>query len=126
MSSREEILRKTIESIVEDERLRSNFTDHEAQVILGWATHWLEKKILEAPEEEAEEVARWEKERVKNLISSLNNMLLYTRSPTMALAMGLVEKHLAGGMPFSTREILEWITALAELIWEKRRSHSQL
>ncbi len=122
MNAKEDILRKTIESIMEDERLRSNFTDHEAQVVLGWATHWLEKKILEAPEEEVEEIATREKEKVKNLISSLNNMLLYTRLPTMALAMGLVEKHLTQGVPFSTREILEWITTLAELIWEKRRA----
>jgi len=122
MNAKEDILRKTIESIMEDERLRSNFTDHEAQVVLGWATRWLEKKILEAPEEEVEEIATREKEKVKNLISSLNNMLLYTRLPTMALAMGLVEKHLTQGVPFSTREILEWITTLAELIWEKRRA----
>jgi len=122
MNAKQDTLRKTIESIMEDERLRSNFTDHEAQVVLGWATHWLEKKILEAPEEEVEEIATREKEKVKNLISSLNNMLLYTRLPTMALAMGLVEKHLTQGVPFSTREILEWITTLAELIWEKRRA----
>ncbi|MCS7286153.1 MAG: hypothetical protein RMK30_03610 [Anaerolineae bacterium] len=124
MSTREEILRKTVESLLEDERLRSNFTDYEAEAILGWATRWLEKRILTAPEEKIEEVARWEKERLKNFISSLNNMFLYTRSPTLALAMGLVEKHLNEGRPFSAREVIEWITSLAEIIWEKREGVS--
>ncbi len=122
MSVREEALRKAVESIAEDERLRSNLTDHEAEVLLKWAERWLEKKIMAAPEENAEEVAAREKDRVKNVMSALNNMLLYTRSPTLALAMGLVEKHLTEGRPFSTREILEFITNLAEVIWEKRES----
>ncbi len=122
MSAREEALRKAVESIAEDERLRSNLTDHEAGALLKWAERWLEKKIMAASDEEAEEVAAREKERVKNLMSALNNMLLYTRSPTLALAMGLAEKHLSEGRPFSTMEIIEFTTALAEMIWERRES----
>jgi hypothetical protein len=124
MSSREEILRRAVESLMEDERLRSNLTDYEAEVVLNWANSWLEKKILSAPEEKAEEIASKEKERVRNLLISLNNMLLYSRSPTLSMAVGLVEKHLNEGVPFSTKEILEWVTELAGIIWERRGSGS--
>ncbi len=120
MSRHEEILRRVVESLMEDERLRSNLTDYEAEILLRWANRWFEKKIMAAPEESVEETAAREKERVKNLLSALNNMLLYTRSPSLALAMGLAEKHLNEGRPFSTREILEFMTALAEIIWERR------
>jgi len=120
MRSREEILRLAVESLMEDERLRSNLTDYEAEVVMNWANNWLERKILSAPEEKVEEVARKEKERVRNLLISLNNMLLYSRSPTLSMAVGLVEKHLNEGVPFSTKEILELVTELAGIIWERR------
>ncbi len=124
MRSREEILRRVVESLMEDERLRSNLTDYEAELVLNWANSWLEKRILSAPEEKAEEVATKERERVKNLLISLNNLLLYSRSPTLSMAMGLVEKHLNEGVPFTTKEILEFITELARIIWERRGSGS--
>jgi len=120
MRSREEILRLAVESLMEDERLRSNLTDYEAEVVMNWANNWLERKILSAPEEKVEEVARKEKERVRNLLISLNNMLLYSRSPTLSMAVGLVEKHLNEGVPLSTKEILELVTELAGIIWERR------
>ncbi len=120
MRSREEILRLAVESLMEDERLRSNLTDYEAEVVMNWANNWLERKILSVPEEKVEEVARKEKERVRNLLISLNNMLLYSRSPTLSMAVGLVEKHLNEGVPFSTKEILELVTELAGIIWERR------
>ncbi len=122
MSSREEILRQAVESLMEDERLRSNLTDQEAEVVLNWASSWLEKRILSASEEKVEEVASKEKKRVRNLLISLNNLLLYSHSPTLSMAVGLVEKHLNEGVPFSTKEILELITELAGIIWERRGS----
>ncbi len=41
----EAIVRRVVEKLYEDERLRSNLTDVEAKIVLDWAVGWIERQV---------------------------------------------------------------------------------
>lgn len=75
MEAFEKVIQKTTERLYEDERLRSNLSDDEAQVVLGWAEEWVAAKITRADDENgARQIAQSELNRVRQAVSTMNTL----------------------------------------------------
>ncbi len=75
MARYDHIVQSAAESLLEDERLRSNLTDAEAKIVLDWALGWLTKQIDAAPDEaRAHAIRQGELARVRTIASAVNAM----------------------------------------------------
>ncbi len=121
MAKYDRVAKRAAESLLEDERLRSNLTDEEAKILLDWALEWLSAQIKKARSESAAtQVAKTELGRVRQVIGAVN-ALAKTASPmTLSQAIAAVEPQLQDGKPFSPDEVLTLVTLLANEVWLAR------
>ncbi|MCL5950218.1 MAG: hypothetical protein M1132_00610 [Chloroflexi bacterium] len=74
MPSFDQVISTACERLLEDERLRSNLTDAEANVVLNWAMDWLERSIRQARDEaEARRIAERDAPRVREAVLAIND-----------------------------------------------------
>ncbi len=126
---------KTVESAAEslfgDERLRSNLTDGEANLVLNWATGWLDKRAtLAAPAAGAptlakatgpKRVSQADIDRVRQMVSTINDIARKPGAPRLADAVtALAAGPAAGDQPLTRPEVLSLLTVLAQSLLELR------
>jgi hypothetical protein len=111
------IMRRAAESLYEDERLRSNLTDREATVVLGWAARWIEEQVgLAKDEMSASQVAQRTLARVRPVIVAINT--LAARSEVrLSEAVAALEPVLNIGQPVPRAQVFELLTVLATTMW---------
>ncbi len=109
------------ESLYEDERLRSNLTDAEAEVILTWATDWLADRASAARDEAgAQRIVQAETPRVRAALAAMNDAVAGSSAPTLAQAIAMLEPTLTGDKPFTREELLTLLSSLAGAAWKAR------
>ena len=120
MSSSFRIAERASENLYEDESLRSNLTDEQAEIVLRWASDWIAERAAAAKDEAAaaQTVAR-ELTRVRAVIKGLNN-LAAGPVPPLPGAVDALGPALTGSTPFSLEEILMLATTLASAAWKIR------
>ncbi len=107
-----------IEGLYEDERLRSNLEDHEAEVVLKWAEDWLTERAAQAHDEaSAKQIVEAESRRVRAVLGALNDLKPDSGLPE---AVAAIEPLLAGGKPFTREELLTLLTVLVSAAWKLR------
>lgn len=126
---------KTVESAAEslfgDERLRSNLTDGEANLVLNWATGWLDKRAnVAAPATGAPTVAKVsgprrvsqaDVDRVRQMVSAINDIARKPGAPRLADAVAaLAAGPAAGDQPLTRQEVLSLLTVLAQSLLDLR------
>ncbi len=121
MAASERIAENAVESLYGDERLRSNLTDAEANIVLKWATDWLAEHVSAASDDAtAEKVAKTETARVRSAVSALNALGKQTADLKFAPAVSTLEPILRGSKPFTREEIFSLLTALTSAAWNLR------
>ncbi len=109
------------EALYEDERLRSNLTDREANIILEWATAWLEEKAAAAKDEaSAQRIVQAERPRLRAALLALNDLAQDAEEGSLAAAVVALEPILTGGNPFNRDELLSLMTMLLSAAWRLR------
>ncbi len=69
------IAERAAESLYEDEKLRSNLTDSEAEIVLNWASEWLSAQVSAALDEAtAQKIAQTTGQQVRQVVSTLNSL----------------------------------------------------
>jgi hypothetical protein len=93
MGKYERIVQSAAEKLLEDERLRGNLTDDEANLLVNWAVERLESRVDRAQDETtARATAQAEVARLRPAMSKINALLAADKMPTtadVAKALGL-------------------------------------
>ncbi len=123
---------KTVESAAEglygDERLRSNLTDDEANLVLNWAVGWLEKRAnVPAPglamgskTPTAKRVSQASIDQVRQVVSSINGAARAPGTPRLDTTIPEILRPVVGDKPLTRQEVLKLLTVLAQTLWEMR------
>ncbi len=111
------------EALYEDERLRSNLTDSEANVVLTWATDWLTEQVNAASDAtKAQQIAQREAARVRAALSAFNALGKQGTSLNLAEALAAVAPVLESDPPFTREEIFTLLTALTSAAWQLHKT----
>jgi hypothetical protein len=90
MSKFESAVQSAAERLLEDEVLRSNLTDDEANVLINWAIEWLEGRVAESHDEAAaRQAAQIEIGRLRPALQEINNRLAASETPDAGVSSGL-------------------------------------
>jgi hypothetical protein len=93
MGKYERVVQSAAEKLLEDERLRGNLTDDEANLLVNWAVERLESRVDRAQDETtARATAQAEVARLRPAMSKINALLAADKMPTtadVAQALGL-------------------------------------
>jgi hypothetical protein len=118
----DKIVQNASESLLEDERLRSNLTDSEAKVVLDWAMGWIAEQVKTARDESsARQVAQAEVARVRKTAAALNALAAKNATPRLADALAAIDPVSAQASAALTREqVLTLATAFANTLWTLR------
>jgi len=85
MSKYEGVVQSAAEKLLEDERLRGNLTDDEANLLVNWAIERLESRVDRAQDETtARATAQAEVARLRPAMSKINALLAGGKTPTPA------------------------------------------
>jgi hypothetical protein len=114
----DKIVRRVTEPLYEDEKLRSNLTDDEARVVLGWAAQWIEMQVISAKgEPSAEQTAQRALARVQPVISAINALAAQPGELRLADAVVALEPFLEGNQKLSRSQVFELLTNFASAAW---------
>jgi hypothetical protein len=84
MGEYDSIIQSAAEKLLEDERLRGNLTDDEANLLINWAVGWLEGRVASTRDEAAARTAaQAEVARLRPAMQKINGLLADDKSPTM-------------------------------------------
>ena len=90
MSKFESIVQSAAERLLEDEVLRSNLTDDEANVLINWAIEWLEGHVATSRDEAAaRQAAQAEIGRLRPALREINRRLAAGEAPDAGMSPGL-------------------------------------
>jgi hypothetical protein len=110
--------------ILEDERLRGNLTDDEANLLVNWAVGWLESRVAGARDEAAARAsALAEVARLRPAMSKINALLVTGKTPTaadVALALGLPASRATSQALLDRKALIQTLTAQLTEEWSKR------
>jgi hypothetical protein len=121
MAPYEKIVQRATESLYADERLRSNLTDDEAKVVLGWAAGRIADQINFAPDgTSATQIARDESTRVRQVLTALNTLAKKPGALRFADAMAALEPVIQVRQAMPREQILKLATELASAVWTLR------
>ena len=121
MNSSYRIAESATEALYEDERLRSNLTDTEANVVLKWASDWLTAQVSAASDATAaQQIAQNETARLRPFLTALN--ALGKQGPELDLAKAVAATAPGlGDTTFTREEILTLLITLAGAAWQLRK-----
>ncbi len=111
------------ESLYEDEQLRSNLTDAEANIVLKWASDWLSQRVSAASDEAtAQQMAQDEVARVRSAVAAFNKLGKQSGNIRLSSAITTLDPILRGDRPFTREEMFSLLTALTTAAWELRKA----
>jgi transposase-like protein len=110
MGTFESIVQRAAEQLMENERLRSNLTDDEANTLLDWAIEWLESQVDKSPDEAtARQAAQAEVARLRPAMQEINRQLAAGKTPSVGLPAAM---SLAQALPCASRDRQSLIKSL--------------
>lgn len=130
MATPDKSVESASESLFGDERLRSNLTDDEANLVLNWATGWLDRRATLSPPPPGaavvakaaggKRVGQADIDRVRQAVSAINGVARKSGTPRLADAVAEIVPPLAGSQPLTRQEVLSLLTVLAQSLLEMR------
>ncbi len=124
MGSYESIVESAAEKLIEDERLRSNLTDDEANAVVDWAIAWLDGRASAAPDaESAGQVVQAELGRVRPAMQKINDLMVGGKMPALGRAvraLKLPKVQAAAGGAQDRLALIRTLTSLLTSNWEKK------
>ncbi len=123
MGNYDSIVQSAAEKLLEDERLRRNLTDDEANLLVNWAIHWLEDRLAQARDETAaHQIVQSEVTRVRPAMQKINDLLANDQVPALpaaARALGLSSKNMARRRPADRKAVIQTLVAQLTQAWRK-------
>lgn len=114
------VLESTLEALYDDERLRSNLADDEAEVVLDWASAWLTEQVSAAKNETAaKKIAQGELARVKPIVSTINDLAKKPGTPTLGDAVNALA--LKPQPPLTRAQTWRVLGLVASAVWQANR-----
>ncbi len=121
MAEYEAIVSNASESLLGDERLRSNLTDEEARIAIDWALGWLEKRICSARNEgDAKVIAQSELKRLRAFLAAINGVAAQPQAWSLSNTLSKTQAAIEGEKPFSRTEVFSLLFTLVEAAWQRR------
>jgi hypothetical protein len=118
------VVESAVEKILEDERLRGNLTDDEANLLVNWAVGWLENCVAGARDETAARAAALaEVARLRPAMSKINALLEAGKTPTaadVAQALGLPASRATSQALLDRKALIQTLTTQLTKEWGKR------
>lgn len=124
MGKYESVVQSAAEKLLEDERLRGNLTDDEANLLFNWAVEWLESRVDRAHDgTAARATAQAEAARLRLAISKINALLIAGKTPTaadVAPALGLPTPKTTAQGVLDRKSLIQILTFQLAEEWSKR------
>jgi hypothetical protein len=124
MSTFENIVQGAAEKLMEDERLRANLTDDEANVLINWAIEWLEGHMAKASNEAAaRQAVQAEVNRLRPAMQKINDLLVGDQVPVWSAAikaLGLSPAQTAAGKALDRIALIRSLTEQLTQAWRKQ------
>ena len=116
----EKTIQYAVESLYDDESLRSNMSDSESKIVLKWAASWIGSQLRSAADNaQASAVMQSELARVKGALKSFNALAARGGELRLADAISEFESPLHA-QSFQRDEIFKLLTVLTTAVWEMR------
>lgn len=123
MGKYDKLVQSAAEKLIEDERLRSNLTDEEANLLVDWAIRWLEDRLARVRDEAtARQIAQAEVTRLRPAMSKINDSLAGGKMPALSAALqtlGLTRSRAATN-PLDRKGLIQSLTAHLAEAWRKQ------
>jgi hypothetical protein len=124
MSTFENVIQSAAEKLMEDERLRANLTDDEANILVNWALEWLEGCVTKARDEAAaRQAAQAEISRLRPAMQKISDLLVSDKAPALPAAvkaLGLSPSGPAASKALDRKALIRSLTAQLAEEWRKR------
>jgi hypothetical protein len=121
MGAYEKVVQGAAEKLLEDERLRANLDDEEANLLVNWAIEWLEGSVTKARDEAtARQIAQKEATRLRPAMQKINDTL--SESKTSSPSAGAVSFGLSapGAAPRDRKALIRKMTTELAEAWRKQ------
>jgi len=118
MGKYNKVVQGTAEKLLEDERLRANLDDEEANLVVNWAIEWLEGSVTKARDEAtAKQIAQKEATRLRPAMQKINDTLSESKTPPAgAVSFGLS----ASSAPRDRKALIRKMTTELAEVWRKQ------
>jgi hypothetical protein len=124
MSTFENIIQGAAEKLMEDERLRANLTDDEANILVNWAIEWLEGRVAKASNEAvARQAVQAEVTRLRPAMQKISDLLVGDQAPALpaaAKAIGLPSPKVAASKMLNRQALIRSLTAQLAEAWREQ------
>ena len=121
MGKHEQVVQSAAEKLLEDERLRGNLTDDEANLLVNWAIERLESRVDRAQDETtARATAQAEVARLRPAMSKINALLAAGKTPTtadVAQALGLRASRATAHGRLDRKSLIQTLTSQLSEEW---------
>jgi hypothetical protein len=121
MGQYERVVQSAAEKLLEDERLRGNLTDDEANLLVNWAVERLESRVDRAQDETtARATAQAEVARLRPAMSKINALLAAGKTPTAAdvtQALGLRASRATAQGQLDRKSLIQTLTSQLSEEW---------
>jgi hypothetical protein len=121
MGKHEQVVQSAAEKLLEDERLRGNLTDDEANLLINWAVERLESRVARAQDETtARAMAQAEVARLRPAMSKINALLAADKAPTtadVAQALGLRASRATAQGRLDRKSLIQTLTSQLSEEW---------
>jgi hypothetical protein len=121
MAQFDHLVQRATESLYGDERLRSNLTDQQAKVVLGWAAGWIGRQVAALSNEAAAiRAAESELDRVRRVVSALNALAAGDAAAHLEKAIRAIAPDANSGSALTPEQVLQLATQDSNAISKKR------
>jgi hypothetical protein len=116
----DQVIQRAAEKLMEDERLRSNLTDDEANLLLNWAIEWVKRRVSAAPDEAtACQTAQAEIARLRPAMAKINDLLAGDKTPSLVNAIQILGLSGAKSVISGTLDCKSFIKAVTSHLTEE-------
>jgi hypothetical protein len=121
MGKFESVVQGAAERLLEDEGLRSNLTDDEADILINWALEWLEGHVDKARDQAAaRQAAQAEIGRLRPALREINHRLAASETPDAGVSSGLPSSAAVPNVLPDRKALIHSLIAQKVEAWSKK------
>ena len=121
MSKFESVVQGAAERLLEDEVLRSNLTDDEANVLINWAIEWLEGRVAQSRDQAAaRQAAQIEIGRLRPALREINRRLAAGEAPDAGMPLGVPSSIAAQSVSPDRKALIHSLIAQKVKAWSEK------
>ena len=114
----DKIIQQATERLYEDERMRSNFTDAEAKIVLSWGQNWIATEVQKAKTEaQAQQIAQSESTRVRQTVGTMNTLAAKPGALNLNQAIAALEPQVKLQQTMPREKIFKLLTEWVTILW---------